>query len=297
MRIGFHFSGHIQKCFALLALFTSMSASADHNPAPGEAAPRIGREVAIPKRLQDGDEFKVPLTDLLIYGSRVFNANWTIQEGQGRPLLKGTGKPLSDPAFPLLFPRNMNRLSGPDANSCAGCHNSPVAGGAGDIVGNVFVLGQRFDSATFDVLDSIPTRGTLDERGRAITAFNFANSRATPGMFGAGYYEMLAREMTADLEGIANSIQPGHSASLVSKGVSFGVLARNADGTWKASAVVGLPPQSLVTRGSSPPTLIIQPWHQAGAVISLRQFTNNAFIHHHGMEPEERVGKGCVRED
>jgi CxxC motif-containing protein (DUF1111 family) len=31
-------------------------------------------------------------------------------------------------------------------------------------------------------------------------------------------------------------------------------------------------------------------FHQAGAVISLRQFTNNAFNHHHGIQSEERFG-------
>jgi hypothetical protein len=40
-----------------------------------------------------------------------------------------------------------------------------------------------------------------------------------------------------------------------------------------------------------PPTLIVQPWHQAGAVVSLRQFTNNAFNHHHGIQPAERFGR------
>jgi len=34
------------------------------------------------------------------------------------------------------------------------------------------------------------------------------------------------------------------------------------------------------------------PFHQAGAAISLRQFTNNAFPQHHGMRPEERAGIG-----
>ena len=34
------------------------------------------------------------------------------------------------------------------------------------------------------------------------------------------------------------------------------------------------------------------PFHQAGAVVSLRQFTNNAFTHHHGMQSEERFGVG-----
>jgi hypothetical protein len=75
----------------------------------------------------------------------------------------------------------MNRLSGPEANSCYGCHNVPFAGGAGDIVGNVFVLGQGFNFTTFDPVDMIPARGTLDERGKTTDALSFANSRALAG--------------------------------------------------------------------------------------------------------------------
>ena len=36
--------------------------------------------------------------------------------------------------------------------------------------------------------------------------------------------------------------------------------------------------------------LIIKPFHQKGAVISLRQFTNNAMNHHHGIQSAERFG-------
>ena len=113
---------------------------------------QVGRGVAIPEHLQNGQEFQTSLTTLLNFGKQLFTANWTAQEGQGRPLAKGIGTPtlLSDLASPLVFPRNFNRFSAPDANSCAGCHNVPIPGGAGDIVANVFVLGQRFDSITMD---------------------------------------------------------------------------------------------------------------------------------------------------
>ena len=54
---------------------------------------------------------------------------------------------------------------------------------------------------------------------------------------------------------------------------------------------MGLPPQALSSSGASnPPSLILQPWHQVGNVVSLRQFTTNAFNHHHGMQAEERFG-------
>ena len=34
--------------------------------------------------------------------------------------------------------------------------------------------------------------------------------------------------------------------------------------------------------------LIIKPFHQAGVVLSLREFTDNAMNHHHGIRAEER---------
>src|SRR5206468_2582347 len=96
----------------------------------------VGREVAIPRHLTDGEEFSTPLHQLLDFGQKLFTAVWTVEEGGGRPMTKGTGNPLTDPGSPLVFPRNFNRISAPEANSCAGCHNAPfgIAGGGGDIV-------------------------------------------------------------------------------------------------------------------------------------------------------------------
>lgn len=254
----------------------------------------VGREIAVARHLENGDEYKLPIQALLTHGQRLFTAMWTAQEGGGRPLTKGTGAPLVDPSSPLVFPRNFNRISGPDANSCAGCHNSPfgIAGGSGDIVANVFVLGQRFDFATFDGNDAMVDRGTVAEDGRPAALQTIANSRKTIGMFGSGYIEMLARQMTADLQATRDHLPFGASAPLVSKGISFGTLARNIDGTWNTVSVTGLPAPSTASVSGAPPNLIVRPFHQAGAVISLRQFTNNAFNHHHGIQSAERFGAG-----
>jgi hypothetical protein len=257
-------------------------------------SPVIGREVAIPRHLQDGEEFSVQLRELLAHGQKLFTAVWTIEEGGGRPLTKGTGAKLSDPASPLEFPRNFNRISAPDANSCAGCHNQPfgTAGGGGDIVANVFVLGQRFDFATFDGGDPTPTRGAMDERSLPAQLQTIANSRATLGMFGSGYIEMLARQITEDLQAIRNVTPPGGSGALTSKGISYGRIARAPDGSWITSGVQGIAAPSLLTNGpANPPSLIIRPFHQASNVVSIRQFSNNAFNHHHGIQSTERFGK------
>ena len=252
----------------------------------------LGKEVAVKQRLADGDEMTVNRGRLIDYGAELFNAMWTHQEGGGRPLTTGTGAPLADPSSPLVFPRNANRISAPDANSCGGCHNLPRSGGGGDVVTNVFVLGQRFDFASFDQSDLITKRGSLDEEGKFPTLDEMANSRATLGMFGSGYIEMLARQMTMDMQAIAAGIGSGTSAELLTKGVSFGTLARNVDGTWDASGVSGLPPSSTASSGQNAPNLIVKPFHQVGAVISLREFTNNAYNHHHGIQSTERFGVG-----
>jgi cytochrome c peroxidase len=264
--------------------------------------PPIGREVAMTRYLADGEEFTIALPELLQHGKRLFDANWTVQDGAGRRGLKGTGAALSDPDAPLDFPFNFNRISGPDANSCAGCHNMPRSGGGGDFVTNVHVLGQRFDFATFDALDeyeeNFATRGAFDEIGLPVTLQTIANSRSTLGMFGAGYIEMLSRQMTADLQRQRDALAPGDSVWLESKGVGFGVLARAADGSWIVDEVEGLVPPSLASGGAEhPPSLIIRPFHQASAVISLRQFSNNAINHHHGIQSVERFGHGDVDQD
>ena len=102
---------------------------------------------------------------------------------------------------------------------------------------------------------------------------------------------MLARQITADLQAIRDATPPGGASPLVSKGISYGAIARRADGSWDASGVEGIALPSLATTGpADPPSLIIRPFHQAGNVVSLRQFTNNAFNHHHGIQPVERFG-------
>jgi hypothetical protein len=279
----------IRRCAALSAacLLAATAALAD--------ASTIGKELGAPVRLADGEEYALAPDALVAQGEQLFAAVWTDQEGGGRPLSKGTGAPLADPDAPLVFPRNMNRVSAPDANSCAGCHAQPFGhvGGEGDFVANVFVLGQRFDFATFDHDDVIPTRGGVDESGDVQTLASIANSRATTGMFGAGYLEMLAREITADLQAIRNGLGAGQSAPLRSKDIFYGVLTRRADGSWDVSGVEGLATPSLRTTGADdPPSLVIRPWHQASAVVSLREFTNNAMNHHHGIQTVERFGAG-----
>ena len=253
----------------------------------------IGRETSVAIHLSESDGPSMPITELLSHGRLLFSANWTDQEGGGRPLSKGTGRPLADLSDPLSGSRGFNRISGPDANSCAGCHNAPygIVGGAGDFVTGVFVLAQRFDFVSFDKNNGLPTKDSKGEDQREATLQEIGNFRATTGMLGAGYLEMLAREITAELQRIRNSIKRGETKELVAKGIHFGKLTLSPAGLWDDSQVEGLPRLSLLTTGShDPPSLVIRPWHQAGNVVSLREFTNNAFNQHHGIQSTERFG-------
>jgi cytochrome c peroxidase len=254
---------------------------------------KIGQEIAVPVHFSEEDLTRKSIGDFFNHGKALFSANWTEQEGAGRPLMKGTTRSLADASQPLSGMRSFNRFSAPDANSCVGCHNLPhgISGGSGDFVTNVFVLGQRFDFLDFDRSNRRPTSASVDEIGNAVDLNSAANNRATTGMFGAGYLEMLAREITSDLQRIRDSLRLGETKVLVSKGITFGELTRVADGSWDISKIRGLPRQS--TDAPTPidrPSLVIRPWHQAGNVVSLREFSNNAFHQHHGIQSVERFG-------
>src|SRR5580765_5200348 len=62
-----------------------------------ERASTIGAERSVQLHLRDGAEFSLSMQSLITKGALLFCANWTEQEGGGRPLSKGTGRPLADP--------------------------------------------------------------------------------------------------------------------------------------------------------------------------------------------------------
>ncbi len=229
----------------------------------------IGERPALQGHLNEADveNGSIKFNQLLEIGESIFAARWTKLDGQGRPAATGSGTPTKrepshDPGF--------LRTSGTDATSCADCHNQPTIGGAGGFVANVFVLAQNLDPIT----DSISA--------------DFSNERNTLAMNGSGAIEMLAREMTANLLTIrdaavteANSSKRSVTRRLDTKGVNFGQITANPNGTLDTSGVEGIDTD-----------LIVKPFHQKGVVNSVRVFTVNAFNHHHGMEAVERFGFG-----
>ena len=99
-----------------------------------------------------------------------------------------------------------------------------------------------------------------------------------------------------DLQRIRNATPPEGSRLLTSKGINYGIIRRRVDGSWDTSSVDGISERSLTTtEPNDPPTLAIPPFHQASFVISLREFSNNAFNHHHGIQSAERFGPARTR--
>jgi len=198
-------------------------------------------------------------------GKRLFSARFTIADGFGRP--KATGD--SKPSPRLVSGPLLNRIVGPDSNSCSGCHNQPVVGGSGDFVSNVFV-GAHF---TDPPIDSIAPSRT--------------NERNTTDLFGTGAIEILAGEMTRELQAqrdlaVQQSARTGTSIAvdLLAKGlVRFGSLVAHPDGTISLQGVEGVDSD-----------LVVRPFGVKGIAASLREFTIAALNQHHGIQANERFG-------
>lgn len=213
-----------------------------------------------------GDLDAKTLKTLVSAGEQLFVARFNTDDGVGRPMS-------TQAIIPTKRKRQARnqfaRTAGLDANACSSCHNDPIVGGAGDFSVNVFVS-EGFQNTDFDNTDP-----------------QFSNERNTNHLFGAGLIELLAREITTDLQSqrstaIRQARQTGErqSVTLLSKGINYGQLHANPDGIVDLSDIEGLDHD-----------LIIRPFSQKGVMTSLRQFTINALNHHHGMLAEERYGK------
>ncbi len=232
---------------------------------------------------------KYDLEELIDHGETLFTASFNTLDGAGRPTRTGDSR-FRDRREGF---ESFNRISGPDANACSGCHNAPLIGGGGDNVANVFVLGQRFEFVDFDDQMEFDFRTDLEDRLQyeqededPLTLQNVGNERNTVGMFGSGFVELLAREMTRELLAQEQAVIEDAKKSgwpvrreISAKGVDFGAITAHPNGFVYTSEVEGVDGD-----------LIVKPFSQKGVFRSLRQFNNDAMLHHHGIENYERVG-------
>lgn len=222
----------------------------------------------------DLSQEKLTIDEVVAIGKEIFTTSFNTLDGLGNSKTRLFGAQTEKTKLNSRF----NRISGPDANACSGCHNLPIPGGGGDNVANVFVLAREFPNVNFD-------NGPGD-KFESLTLTTVGNERGTVSMFGSGIIELLAREMTNDLHEIrkvaleeAKLTQRPVTFPLETKGVSFGKLIAWPDGLIDASYVEGIDED-----------LIVKPFGQKGVYTSLREFTLDALELHHGIQAEERVG-------
>jgi len=213
-------------------------------------------------------------SELIAIGEQIFNASLNTLDGATNSKVRLIG----DGSAAFNLNTRFNRISGPDANSCAGCHNIPSIGGGGDNVANVFVLAHQFPNVNFD--------NKSEDLFENLSLTEVGNERGTISMFGSGLIELIAREMTADLLSIreialkrAELTKSPVTADLKTKGVYFGKLIAWPDGLVDASKIEGIDED-----------LIVKPFSQKGVFTSLREFTITSMELHHGIQSEERVG-------
>ena len=263
------------------ALLVAAACSTVLAPEPASAPAIIGDEPTIKVHFSQAaiDAGEVSLESLVAQGRLLFTAQFNTLDGAGRPETTGVG----DSPFRERreFPDNFNRISGPDAGSCAACHSQPLIGGAGDNVTNIFVDAEIHPFANFD-------GGEGDAFKIDLTLETVGPERNSVSLFGSGLIEMLSREMSFELHGIrdaalkqARETGTDVTRSLVTKDVDFGTIIVRPDGSIDSSGVEGVDSD-----------LIIKPFHQKGAVVSLREFAVKGMNNHHGMQPTERFRDG-----
>jgi hypothetical protein len=152
-----------------------------------------------------------------------------------------------------------DRVTGPESQTCIECHNTPVDDGAGTLSSNVLRL---YDP----------------QSGRFVV-------RNPPHLFGVGYVELLAAEMTAELQAQRRSAvdrarSEGHAVTmpLSAKGIDFGSLHASPDG---ASRYLGTAVHA---------DLVVRPFMAKGLDATLRQQNLGALVSHFAIQPTELVG-------
>ena len=282
----------------------------------GDEGPRHPEIPSLEEILDALDARRLDVDDIRRLGLSVFSTPFNTYDGHGdgpfdpnewlddplafghRPTLQGNGQVL--------------RVNGLDAQSCNECHSivsnrttppSLGIGGVGGMVQNAIIVPSLIDVAdssddrvipghTPDLLPLVAD-GVADFSGR------FANP---PFLFGGGGVELLAKEMTADLQSLLEEAQnspAGAEVNLYTHGVSFGSLISLGDGDVDLTRIEGIGFED--NSGRDPRNvLVVRPFGRKGENFTMRDFDRGAMQFHFGVQPVEVVdpdGLGGVDED
>ena len=233
--------------------------------------------------------FTTPFNTFDGYGDGPFANEFPTTQFGHRPTLQGNGLSL--------------RINGLDAQSCNECHSivtqstRPPTLGIGGVGG--LVQTALLSPSIIDVADSSDARvsyapGHVPDLALASDGKADFNGRYAipPFLFGGGGVELLAKEMTADLQhalGIARTSPEGSIIYLNTHGVHFGFITTLADGQVELQ-VEGIGFQDNAAR---PPgeVLVVRPFGRKGEKFSMRDFARTAMQFHFGLQPVEVVGE------
>lgn len=259
------------KATYVLAAGIFLLANSSHAELPGQG-PRLGEDRVTQAEIESAI---LGLRDIRLAGLKIFSTPFNKSDGYG----DGPMNPLNT-TVPGGRPTLQNngtflRVNGLDGQTCFECHsiisNATVPatlglGGVGGTVANAI-----FQPTFLDVSDSL-------DLGEAAMDGRFINP---PFLYGSGGVELLAKEMTADLQSLKAlaEVNPNVSMPLETKGVKFGKL--RFDGVnFDYSGIEGIDED-----------LVVRPFGRKGEFATVRGFDQGAMMFHFGMQPVEAVGE------
>lgn len=197
-------------------------------------------------------------------GDELFEINYNALDGVG--INVGNGKrfsrqPRLDLKGPMAWANVMpHRITGPNGDSCVGCHRLPFADGAGLASDNtVRIDPERKQSGTIE--------------------------RQTPHMFGMGSQQLLAEEITTQLQSLrdaavtsACSSNQTQTINLIAKTVDYGHIDVSCDSI------------DYTDLDGVDSTLVVKPFEWKGLTASVRDFVRGASHQELGMQAVELVG-------
>ncbi len=250
---------------------------------------------------------KYPLGYVLEAGQNQFNLPFLPDTGHGegakgprskqRAVWNSRGGTVEDPAaWPFL------RVNGIDSQSCYECHNTigeytpadaktvakvrkPGAQGGPAGAANTAFINDQFPEDLNQLLGKDPATKAV------LTKF----ARNPPHVFGTGYTQRLATEMSTELKAQAKAAQlvaqanlnKKQTQSLITKGISFGtysvICTTSTNCSIDTSGVIGVQKD-----------LVVRPFQWGGIASSVRHFARDALDFHFSVQAVEKVGhKDC----
>jgi hypothetical protein len=199
--------------------------------------------------------------DLFETGDFLFETIYRFEDGLGNSLI---GAPAGNNPRPNFRGVHFAGFGAPEAQSCITCHNVGGDDGGGDKNHNIFQIGDGVDPAS-----GVP--------------------RNPPIVLGLGLRQRVGEEMTATLKAQLAFAKAAAAAqgypvtqALSAKGVSFGQVIANPDGTTDNTGIVGVDTD-----------LVVKPFGWKGREATLRRFVEGGFRVHFGLQSEPSIVKNC----